>query len=238
MRRALRTAKVSLPIMPRPSSRPPVADLARLGPLRQVVGDRRHVARPRLVQPHRAVGEMLVLVGVEAQVRPGRSVPAARRSRASSCVGSSVLTSVTPLRSSAIASPSRSSSSIADPAGDVGRLPEALVGVAQLRGVVVGEEVVAPGDPGGVDRVGDRVARALVVPGVDQRGPDVAAEVRDVGEVERLQDPARDEQRDEGLGRDEDVEPDRAAGELRDRLVDRREGAQFDLRRRSAFRTT
>jgi hypothetical protein len=54
-------------------------------------------------------------------------------------------------------------------------------------------------------------------------------EVRDVVEVQRLDQLAGDEQRDLRLGGDEDVVADRAGGELGDRFVEGREGAQLDL---------
>jgi hypothetical protein len=114
-------------------------------------------------------------------------------------------------------------------ARDLFHLPEAVVGVGKLRRVVVGEEVVAPGDPGGEDRVGHGVARADVVPGALQGLPDVALEVGDVVKVQRLDQLARDEQRDLRLGGDEDVVADGARGELGDRFVEGREGAQLDL---------
>jgi hypothetical protein len=71
--------------------------------------------------------------------------------------------------------------------------------------------------------------RADVVPGALQHLPDVLLQVGDVVEVQRLDQFARDQQRDLRLGGDEDVVADGAGGELGDRFVEGREGAQLDL---------
>jgi hypothetical protein len=71
--------------------------------------------------------------------------------------------------------------------------------------------------------------RADVVPGALQHLPDVLLQVGDVVEVQRLDQFARDQQRDLRLSGDEDVVADRAGGELGDRFVEGREGAQLDL---------
>jgi hypothetical protein len=54
-------------------------------------------------------------------------------------------------------------------------------------------------------------------------------QVGDVVEVQWLDQFARDQQRDLRLGGDEDVVADGAGGELGDRFVEGREGAQLDL---------
>ena len=60
------------------------------------------------------------------------------------------------------------------------------------RGDVLGDLIVAPEDAGGVGRVRHRVVRAAVVERVDQLRPDVLLEIRDVVEIERLDELAGD----------------------------------------------
>ena len=64
-------------------------------------------------------------------------------------------------------------------------LPEDVPRVGHRRDVLL-DLVGAPGDAGGIGRIGDAVPRADVVERVDQRGPDVLLEVGDVVEVDRL----------------------------------------------------
>ena len=82
--------------------------------------------------------------------------------------------------------------------------------------------------PGRPRDVRDGVARLLVVPRVLHGRPDVR-EVREVVVVQRLQRLADDEAAEPVRRREEDVELDRARGDLRDRLVERREERLLDL---------
>ena len=68
-----------------------------------------------------------------------------------------------------------------------------------------------------------------VVPGALQRRPHVCLQVGDVAEVQRLQDLADDQSLEEHHLGYEHVELDVAAGDLRDRFVDRGEGADLNL---------
>ena len=99
------------------------------------------------------------------------------------------------------------------------RLPEDVPGHVH-RGDVLRDLVVAPADPVRPDDVRHRVPAAAVVERVLQLGPDVLLEVRQVRVVERLEQLLGD-QVDDVRARepDDQVEGDRAGGELRDRLV-------------------
>ena len=176
-----------------PVGRPPVAERGR----RRSLGQRRsgvdgHVARPRLVQPQRAVGEVLVLVGVELEVGGGDELARARSGRRSSCrrvlgvdVGDAVVQQ--PHRQALVLVVEQP-----DLAGDLRPLaPQRAPRVGELGRVEAGQLVGPPADPGGVDRVRDRVAAADVVPGVGERRPDVRLEVGDVAQVQRLAAPCR-----------------------------------------------
>ena len=129
------------------------------------VGDDRadQVARPRLVQPHAAGRQRLVVGDRDLDAR--RSALSSWRSAdaRSSCAGSSVLRSVTPRRISAIPSALARVVEDADAAAELLGLPERVPRVVELGRVEVAELVVAPADPGRVDGVGHAVARADVV---------------------------------------------------------------------------
>ena len=118
----------------------------------------------------------------------------------------------------------------ADLSGDLRSLgPQRAPWVRELRRVEAWQLVGAPPDPGRVDRVGDRVAAADVVPGAGEARRDVRLQVGNVARVQRLQHLADDEPLEERRLGDEHVVLDLAAGELCDGLIDRVEGADLNL---------
>ena len=101
-----------------------------------------------------------------------------------------------------------------------------------MPGDVLLDLVVAPPDAVHPDDVRDRVVAVAVVERVHQRRPDVLLEVGQVRAVERRQQLVRDQVDDVRAGQpDDQVEVDRAGGQLRDRLVGRVVGRDLDLGR-------
>ena len=99
------------------------------------------------------------------------------------------------------------------------RLPEDVPGHLHAADVLA-DLVVAPADAVHPDDVGHRVARAAVVEGVLQCGPDVLGQVRQVAVVERLHQLLRDEADHlVGAQADHDIEVDGPGRELCGGLV-------------------
>ena len=221
---------MSLLIGPRPSVGHQYRSTLAGVPFGGVPGRGRHVARPCLVQPQRAVGQVLVLVGVELEV--GRLDQLDQRVPRASF--SATALSLFGFGDAPVEQAHRQAVVLvveqAHLAGDLRALvPQRAPGIGELGRVEAGQVIRAPADPGGVDRVGHRVAASHVVPRAGERRPDVGRQVREVAVVERLQHLADHEPLEEDRLRHEHVELHGAAGELRDRLVDRREGADLHL---------
>jgi hypothetical protein len=199
----------------------PVREHVGLGALGQVGDDRRdHVARPALVQEH-APGRDRLVIG-DRDLHADLAVELLE-------VGAGAIEQVRVLGVEVghPAAHERHARRLARVVEDrdlaaifLGlRAPEGVPRPVELARVEV-EQVVAPGDPGGVGDVGHRVARADVVERAVQLGPDVLLEVGDQLVVERLQQPAADQAR-ELIGRREDhVELQAPGAELRERLVE------------------
>ena len=214
--------------------RPPVGEDVGRGAARHVVeGARQEVARPRVVEVHRPLGERLVVGDLDLDVADVRQLLEVFPGLGDDLrvlgveVGDPALGQRVPLHRHR--EPVALVVQEADPAAPLRRVPEDLPGDVQP-GDVHGDEVVAPADAVRPGDVRHGVVRAAVVERVGERRPDVGGQVRQVGVVERLQELQRHQVHDvRAREADDDVVLDGARLQLGDRLVRGVVRRQLDL---------
>ena len=203
----------------------PVADVADRDALGHVGRGRRHVAGPGVVDPGVPVGDFGVVVVVDPDVdQAGEFLERLARRVDLPVVGGVEVEDAVLHQAQADRLPVVVQDG--DPALVLG-LPGHRPRVAHRVRVLV-HQVLAPGDPGRVDRVRHRVLPALVVEGVGEVGPGLG-DVRDIGVVERLDQLGLDELAEHVDGGADQQVVTQAAAQLGQRLVHRVERGDLHL---------